>query len=153
MKRISGFAQFLFRLPLGLYRLRLGWLFGSRFLRLTHIGRKSGRSYQTIIEVIGYDKATDTYTVVSGFGPQADWYRNIQHAPDVVITVGRRITPAQAECLSKLASAQALRAYARRYPVASRVLSRLLLGGTLDLSDENLESLGEKMPAVAFHCL
>lgn len=152
MKRISSFSHFLFRLPLGLYRLRLGWLLGSRFLQLTHTGRKSGRSYQTIIEVIGYDKTTDTYTVVSGLGPQADWYRNIQHTPDVVITVGRRTTSAQAEYLSKVASAQALRAYAQRYPVVSRVLSRLLLGGTLDLSDENLERLGEKMPAVVFHC-
>ncbi len=34
---------------------RLGWLQGSRFLMLTHIGRKSGLARQTNIEVVGHD--------------------------------------------------------------------------------------------------
>ena len=32
----------MFKLPLLLYRLRLGWLLGRRFMLLTHVGRRSG---------------------------------------------------------------------------------------------------------------
>jgi hypothetical protein len=33
----------LFKLPLALYRLRLGWLLGRRFMQLTHVGWRSGK--------------------------------------------------------------------------------------------------------------
>ena len=46
-----GLACLAFRLPIGLYRLRLGWLLGDRLL-LTHIGRKSGLPRQAVIEVV-----------------------------------------------------------------------------------------------------
>lgn len=32
----------IFKLPLVLYRLHLGWLLGTRFMQLTHVGRRSG---------------------------------------------------------------------------------------------------------------
>ena len=34
----------MFKLPLLLYRLRLGWLLGTRFMLLTHVGRHSDDS-------------------------------------------------------------------------------------------------------------
>lgn len=33
-----------FKAPLVLYRLWLGWLLGERFVLLTHIGRRTGRT-------------------------------------------------------------------------------------------------------------
>ena len=45
-------TRMLLRAPGHLYDWRCGWLLGHRFLRLTHIGRNSGRHYQTMLEVI-----------------------------------------------------------------------------------------------------
>ena len=60
----AGLTRFLFRIPIHLYRLRLGWLFGSRLLLLNHIGRVSGKPRQTILEVAEHDG--DSYVVASG---------------------------------------------------------------------------------------
>jgi deazaflavin-dependent oxidoreductase (nitroreductase family) len=85
----------LFRAPARLYERDLGWLLGDRFLCLTHVGRKSGRRYRTVLEVIGTDKASGEVMVIAGMGPSADWYRNIQASPAVEVVVGRRrFTPA-----------------------------------------------------------
>jgi hypothetical protein len=47
------------RMPIWLYRLRLGWLLGNRFLMLTHIVRKSGQPPQSVLEVVGHDCRAD----------------------------------------------------------------------------------------------
>ncbi len=47
------------------YSLNLGWIFGHRFLLVTHRGRKSGLIHQTPLEVINYERATRTSTVIS----------------------------------------------------------------------------------------
>ncbi|MFL7870015.1 MAG: nitroreductase family deazaflavin-dependent oxidoreductase, partial [Anaerolineales bacterium] len=70
----SKALRFGLRLPIWLYRLRLGWLLGDRFLMLTHTGRKSGLPRHVVIEVVQHDKETDTYYVVSGWGEKSDWY-------------------------------------------------------------------------------
>ena len=92
-----GLLRFGLRLPIWLYRLRLGWLLGNRFLLLTHIGRKSGMSRQTVIEAVKHDYETDSFFVVSGWGNQSDWYRNIHKNPDVVINVSLRKLHVHAE--------------------------------------------------------
>jgi len=50
-------TRMLLRAPGRLYDWRCGWLLGHRFLRLTHIGRNSGRHYQTMLEVIRIEPA------------------------------------------------------------------------------------------------
>ena len=67
-----GLLRLLLRLPGYAYRLRLGWLFGHRFLMLTHQGRKTGRMYDTVLFVIRYDPATAESSVVSTNGHNAD---------------------------------------------------------------------------------
>src|SRR5689334_1392695 len=37
-----GFSRMMYRLPVWLFHVHLGWLLGNRFLLLTHTGRKSG---------------------------------------------------------------------------------------------------------------
>ena len=88
--RFGRATRLLFRLPTHLYDWHLGWLFDGRFLRLTHLGRRSGRGYQTVLEVVGSDRETEEITVMSGFGPSADWFRNLQAAPAVEVAIGRR---------------------------------------------------------------
>ena len=73
-----GLSHILWRLPITLYRARLGWLLGDRVLLLTHTGRVSGKPRQAVIEIIRYDKVADYYLVASGFGEESDWFKNIQ---------------------------------------------------------------------------
>jgi deazaflavin-dependent oxidoreductase (nitroreductase family) len=70
----AGSTRFLFRIPIHVYRLRLGWLFGSRLLLLNHIGRVSGKPRRTVLEVA--EHVDDGDVVASGWGPTAAWYRN-----------------------------------------------------------------------------
>lgn len=65
----------LLKIPAVLYRLGLGGIFGERFLMLTHAGRRSGRVYHTVVEVVG--RLPDgEYVVMAGFGQGTDWLRN-----------------------------------------------------------------------------
>ena len=92
----SGVSRALFRAPIYLYRLGLGWLFGKRILLLHHIGRVSGTARQVVFEVVEHDPTDGSFVVASGWGPTAAWYRNILHTPQVSIQVGRRTIPVTA---------------------------------------------------------
>lgn len=74
-------ARTVFKAPAKLYDHDLGWLLGKRFLCLTHFGRKSGRRYRTVLEVIGLRPGTREVLAIAGLGPSSDWFRNIQAAP------------------------------------------------------------------------
>jgi len=52
----KGLKLKLFRVPLYIYRFKLGFLFGERFIQLKHWGRKSGNLKETVIEVIDQEK-------------------------------------------------------------------------------------------------
>ena len=43
LKPPTGISRLLFRAPIWLYDLNLGWIMGNRFLKITHIGRVSGK--------------------------------------------------------------------------------------------------------------
>lgn len=144
-----GLARLAFRLPIWLYRLRLGWLLGERLLLLTHVGRTSGRARQAVIEVVRHDRATDTYIIASGFGSQVDWFRNIQKHPDVTVQVGARRLAAIAERLPLAAAADELHDYARRRPGTFRTITKRLLGRDLDGSAESCRRLAAEVPVVA----
>ena len=139
----------LMRLPLWLYRAHLGWLLGQRFLRLTHTGRRTGVTHQTVLEVVAHDRPADTYIVVSGLGERAQWFRNIRQTPDVVIAVGRRELPARAVRLDAEDAAPIMRDYLRRHPLAFRLLARLLLGWHASSTAVDARRLGQQFPLVA----
>jgi deazaflavin-dependent oxidoreductase (nitroreductase family) len=144
-----GWTRLAFRLPIWLYRLRLGWLLGDRFLLLTHIGRSSGQLRQTVLEVLRHDHASGTYIIASGFGPQADWFRNIQKTPRVLVASGGRRWEATAELLSVLTAGAELRDYARHHPRALRALSQLMIGERVTGTPESCQRLAERIPLVA----
>ncbi len=143
--------RFGLRLPIWLYRLRLGWLLDSRFLMLTHTGRKSGIHHQTVIEVVRHDKETDAYYAVSGWGAKADWYQNIQNDPRVTLHVGGRSFQAQAQFIPIVRAIEVLEDYIARHPLAFKELSLLFLGERTTADREAARRLAEKMPMVAFH--
>jgi deazaflavin-dependent oxidoreductase (nitroreductase family) len=147
----SGALRLLLRLPIALYRLRLGWLLGQRFLLLEHIGRKSGRVRKTVVEVVGHDRTSDTYSIVSGWGKRAQWYQNLLANPKITIQVGRRHLNVCAETLPPAEGARALVEYRQKHPLATRELSRMLVGENLAKSSpEELERIvQESLPVVA----
>ena len=146
-----GWRAIPWRLPIWLYRLGLGGLLGSRFLLLEHIGRKTGKRRQNVLEVIGYDPAGPTYYVASGFGRRAHWFRNLQAHPQVHIQVGWRRYPARAEILPPEHGARILQAYAQAHPWAFRELGRLLHMPPIT-TPEGFRALAQAVPVVALHC-
>ncbi len=123
---VTGLKRFLFRAPIFLYRIGLGGLLGKRFLLLNHIGRKSGKVRQAVLEVVKHDREADTFYIASGFGRKSDWYLNILEYPNVSIQVGWHKMGVTAVPLTPEESGQAMVDYARRHPTAAKNLSKIL---------------------------
>lgn len=143
----------LFGLPRHLYRHGLGWVLGHRFLQLTHTGRRSGRTYTTILEVIRYDSGSREATVISGFGPEADWLRNVLANGRAEVSIGRSSFPATCRVLPIEEAVAVFADYERRNrlaaPVVRAVLSRLL-GWRYDGSESARRRAAEQLPSIAF---
>ena len=144
-----GLWRLMLRLPICLYRAHLGWLLGERFLLLTHLGRKTGLPRQTVLEVVRKDAATDTFFVASGWGEKANWFRNIQQTPEVIVQVGRRRLAALATRLTEAEAERELRDYAARYPRAFRFLASLIAGQHLSHTEADFRTLAQSFPLVA----
>ncbi|GAA3452438.1 nitroreductase family deazaflavin-dependent oxidoreductase [Dactylosporangium matsuzakiense] len=113
------------RAPVALYRHGLGWLLGQHLAMIEHRGRISGRPRLVVLEVLAHD---DTgLTVVSGYGRDSQWLRNIVAKARVRIWTGRRQgVPAVAEVLPPDESRQLLQAYVDRHPTLAAALGRVL---------------------------
>jgi deazaflavin-dependent oxidoreductase (nitroreductase family) len=111
-------VRWIVRAPVWLYRVRLGFLLGSRLLMIEHTGRRTGARRYVILEAVDRP-GPRTYIVAAGFGERAQWLRNVRANPAVrVYTGGRRPAPAIARLLDHEESAAALTAYARSHPRA-----------------------------------
>ena len=148
-KRPHGMSRWFIRMPITFYRLRLGWLFGHRFLLLNHTGRKSGASRQTVLEVLRWDDAAHTPTVVSGFGSKSDWYLNVRHNPKVNIHIGREQFDAEAVELSPEEAAVEFIDYARRHPGAMKALAKTL-DYPWDGSEASCREMAKLLPVLKF---
>lgn len=148
-KKPSGLLRFFLRAPIGIYKAKLGFVMGQRFLMLRHTGRKSGQPRFTVVEVVNHDAATDTWIICSGWGRKADWFRNIEKTPDVDVTVGTRTFPARADVLSEGDAVAALLAYAGKHPAAFGKLGNFMLGRTLEPTDADCRALAGEVPVVA----
>ncbi|WP_198407337.1 nitroreductase family deazaflavin-dependent oxidoreductase [Nocardia terpenica] len=108
----------LVRAPIPLYRAGLGPLLGARMLMLEHLGRRSGARRYVVLEVVDHPGPGE-YVLVSGFGPKAQWYRNIRAQPRVRVWTGRRRgAPATATPLPEHDAATTLDRYRRCHPRA-----------------------------------
>lgn len=146
-----GLLRWLLRLPIWLYRFRMGWLLGERFLMLTHIGRTSGWPRQSVLEVIDHDATTGSYIIASGWGRQADWLRNIQKTPQVLVDVSGRRFEATAEPLDQDAATRVAHNYARRHPLAFRALAGRMIGEALTGTEADERALAQAVPFVALN--
>lgn len=82
----KGLLKWLYKLPILLYRMGMGFLIGRLFMTLTTIGRKSGQPRRTGIEFHEFEGKP---TVMSGWGTKADWYRNLDANPRATIQTWR----------------------------------------------------------------
>jgi deazaflavin-dependent oxidoreductase (nitroreductase family) len=146
----TGLARLLYRVPIYLYRARLGWIFGDRIMLLNHVGRVSGMRRQAILEVVEHDPADGSYVVASGWGPTAAWYRNVLHTPDVAIQVGHRTIPMRAVKLTEDEGAQIFARYAVRHRMAAKYLLPRLLGFSVDGSEADFRAVGRHLPFIRF---
>lgn len=148
-RRPGSIIRFLARLPARAYDLHLGPLLGHRFLLLTHQGRKSGRRYRTVLEVVQYDPVTRESVVAAGWGHRADWYRNLQARPAVEVRTGAdRYTPGQ-----RFLDVDEVEALLRRYEREHEFIAWLftyVLGFPFFRSPAQRRAAAERLPMVAF---
>jgi deazaflavin-dependent oxidoreductase (nitroreductase family) len=107
------------------FRAGLGFLFGGRIILLEHVGRKSGLTRYSCVEVVDRDANDDALTIVSGYGEHAQWYRNLRARPDIEIRTGRGRRAVRANLLSPEEGAGVMADYARRYPKMAPKLMKL----------------------------
>jgi deazaflavin-dependent oxidoreductase (nitroreductase family) len=148
-QRPTGLVKRLLHLPVWLYRARLGFLLGDRFLLVTHVGRSSGRHHQTPVEVVVHDRDAGEYLVCSGTGPQADWYRNLQVTPAPEVQVGTRRWCPHQRLLAADEAAEAFHRYERAHPATARRLLQSM-GNAYDGTDAGRVAMMADMPMVAF---
>lgn len=148
----TGLQRWFFRAPIMLYRIGLGGLMGGRFLLINHIGRKSGKKRQAVVEVVAHDNASGVYYVASGWGHKSQWFQNLQANPDVTIQVGWKKIDVTAEVVTPETGADVLKQYRENHEFAARELSKRM---GIDMADADTDTLkdivSDKLPVVAFH--
>ncbi|MBQ0886004.1 nitroreductase family deazaflavin-dependent oxidoreductase [Streptomyces sp. RM72] len=118
----EGWRRKVARAPVLLFRVGLGPLLGRRFLLLHHTGRVSGLDRRVVLEVVAFEPDTRAWTVASGFGPRADWYRNLREEPKTVLQFGNRHHAVTARFLAPEEGAAIMAEYGARHPRTARRL-------------------------------
>lgn len=145
--------KFLFRGPVYLYRWHLGWLLGHRFLLLTHTGRRTGLRRQTVLEVVDYRKPGPEVVVVSAFGPDSDWLRNIEAKADEEVTLGAQHFFASHRILSEPEAMRVISRYEHRNRMIAPVIRAglsWLAGWRYRNTEQDRRRLVRQLPLVGF---
>lgn len=143
----TGWKRLVARLPVHLYRIGLGPVFGKRLLLLIHTGCISGVTLRVVIEVVERDPRHGSWTVASGYGPQAQWYRNLRETPQATIQVGSRCHAVTARFLPAEEGARIMPRYAAAHPYMARRLCTYM-GFTVDDASAAFHRAGEQIPFV-----
>ncbi len=136
------------KMPLILYGMGLGRLLGRRFMLITHVGRRSGKVYRSVLAVLRFDEQTHEILAVSPW-TTSNWYRNIQATPALEIeTAGIRYAPSQ-RSLSPEEIAAGFIEFRRQHPIFSRMVARIP-GWKIDSTYAELLELARTLRGVAF---
>ena len=147
--RPGGYALWVFRTPLILYRRGWGSLLGRTFLMFVHVGRRTGRRHEAMAMVLGDDPATREVVICSGWVPEADWVHNLHAAPATEIHIGRdRFVPVH-RFLTENEAVAAVIAFRRRHPHRVRLISTILRWGDHS-GDHAVRDFVRSHPFVAF---
>ena len=131
-----------------LYRWHLGWAFGHHLATVTHVGRRSGKTYRTVLYVQRYARQTRDVTVVSVWG-ESDWLRNIRAAPALRVEIGRGSYVPEHSFLTTAEIVDIEREFRRRHRLLARGQA-LLMHWPWPAADEQLTAMCEPMRAVRF---
>jgi deazaflavin-dependent oxidoreductase (nitroreductase family) len=137
-----------FRLPVYVYRAHLGWIFDHRVLYLEHVGRKTGRTRRTCIEVIHHDPAKDESFVISAYGRRSDWFRNIMKNPPLELRIGKTRFVPEFRVPSSAEAKEVLRGVFLEHPGEGKFFLKNVFH--LEPSEANFEGLADLVPLVAF---
>jgi deazaflavin-dependent oxidoreductase (nitroreductase family) len=151
-KRPGAFLKFFLKFPILLHKIGFGgWerLIGAQWMFLTTTGRKSGKPRETMVDVMDYDKATDTYYIEAAYGLRADWYRNIQANPIFEAKVGRRKFKAHTTELSPEGSSDLLVKFYCEKPAYTRSVMAMI--GMKFNGEEDLRAMASKLLLLAVH--
>lgn len=144
----AGWRRAFLRFPVLLFRLKLGWMMGPRYLLLTHRGRKTGRIYQNVLEVIDKNSDTGEIFILSGWGPNSNWYRNVRAGGAVSVKRGRRTFTPQVRSVTEQEAAEVHRHYFENHKLAARFA--LWLTGWKPSGDDPVEvQAARAMPVLA----
>lgn len=129
----SALAKSIFRLPLYLYQLGWGpalkWL---PLLVLTTEGRVSGQPRYVVVE---YRRHGSKYYIVSGWGKNTDWYKNVLQNPRVSIQLGGDLLDAKARPVDNPPEAlSALYMFSRNSWIYETLFARMTSAQAADLS-------------------
>ena len=133
LTRPQALAKSIFRLPLYLYQLGWGpalkWL---PLLILTTEGRKSGMARHVVVE---YRRHGSKYYIVSGWGKNTDWYKNVLQNPRVTIQLGSEVLDAKALPVDNPPEAlSALYMFSRNSWIYETLFARMTSAQAADLS-------------------
>ncbi len=146
-RRPSWAFRLVARTPELAFRLGLGAFFGRRLCLLTHVGRDSGLTRRTVLEVVEEDRARHVVLVASGFGV-SQWLRNIRHTPPTRLDIGAEHWVPTVRELDLPEAAAALSRYQRAHPRAARALGTKLLDVPFDGRPGSAEALAERTPMI-----
>ncbi len=131
-----------------LWRIRLGWAAGHALLVLTHVGRRTGKRYRTVLYVQRYDDRTREATVISVWG-DSQWFRNISVAPAAQVEIGlQRYEPRQ-----RFLDAEEIVELEKRFRARHRIIAwgqAKLMGWPWPATEEQLRNVSGGLHAVAF---
>ncbi len=148
MARAPRFMLPIFRSPILLYRLGLGWLFGHRFMLLTHCGRRTGKIRRTILAVLRFDGSTQEIMAISAWS-ESEWYKNIRAAPALEVEMASVRYVPEYRTLSPEEIADLFEEYRRRYPLFTRIICQIPGWKWNSTHDEFLE-LARTLRGIAF---
>jgi deazaflavin-dependent oxidoreductase (nitroreductase family) len=143
----QGVKLRLYRLPIALYKCKLGFLLGNRFLLLKHWGRKSGELRETVVEVIDQDESNDRYYVASGFGMKSQWYKNIAANSQVYVVLNTDEYEADSRILEPVEASDILRRYAQKKPKSMKAVARLS-GYAMEINEQDISEFSKVIKIV-----
>lgn len=124
-------ALVMFRGPLRLYDHGWGWMLGHTFLRLSHVGRRSGREHATVAMVLAFDPDDHEAVICSAWGAEADWIRNLRAGPAARVDIGRESFTPRHRFLTDEEALAVGKEFQRRHPHRLAFMSRVLGWGDL----------------------
>jgi deazaflavin-dependent oxidoreductase (nitroreductase family) len=125
-----------------LYRWRLGWILGRRFVLIEHRGRKTGIKRYTVLEVI--ETVDGDPLIAAGFGPRSDWLLNITANPRVSAVWSRDHFAANAKRLTTDEAEIVFDRYRRDHRIAAKGLGRVVGVSLVD----DVKGAAEKIPVL-----